>query len=87
MAVALALHEIDGHEQVELGQRLVEFVAVGAGHDGVAGADQQAADLTLTGSEDLVGELRHGVITGDGREIAQARAVFRLRRHHPPGLG
>ena len=49
VAVALALHEVDGHQQIELLKRLVEFGAVGSRHHGVSGVDHHRPDLTAPG--------------------------------------
>ena len=63
--VALALHEIDGHQQIQLLERLVELRAVGTRHHRVAAVDDHRPDLAGAGCGDLVGQFAQRVGAGD----------------------
>ena len=74
VAVALPLYQIDGHQQVQLCQRLVELGAVGSGHHGVAAVDHHRPDLAGPGCRDLVGQF--GECVGAGDQVAARRRLL-----------
>ena len=74
MPIGLVDVVVDGHQEVQFGQRGVDAPAIGHGEHWVARDDHHGAHLPRTGGEDLVGE-RHGrELRGDLRDSPDPRS-------------
>ena len=65
--MALPLHQIDGHHEIEPGERVVEARALRSAEYRVAAVADQRLDLSLSGGGDLIGEFGEAAGTGDRR--------------------
>ena len=81
VTVALALHKVDGHQQIQLRERLVEFGAVGSRDNGVAAVDQHRLDLAAPRSRYLLGQFAERMRTCD-HVPARQPALVRLHLGH-----
>ena len=74
MSVGLVLIEVEGHHQLQVAERLGEFVAVGHRQNRIAGAHEQGLELSFARGEHLLGHHRGRSGAQNLRQIADPAA-------------